>query len=105
LEEAAQSLGRGPLRVFATITLPLLRPGLLAGGAMVFLTAMKELPATLLLAPIGFKTLATVVWSSVSEAYFAAAAAPALLLVLMSSVPMTIFILREQSHESNRRTM
>ncbi len=105
LEEAAQSLGRGPMRVFATITLPLLRPGLLAGAAMVFLTAMKELPATLLLAPIGFKTLATMVWSSVSEAYFATAAAPALLIILLSSVPMTIFILREQSHEPNRRTM
>jgi len=105
LEEAARSLGRGPMHVFATITLPLLRPGLLAGGAMVFLTAMKELPATLLLAPIGFKTLATMVWSSVSEAYFAAAAAPALLIVFMSSIPMTIFILREQAHESNRRTM
>jgi iron(III) transport system permease protein len=105
LEEAAQSLGRGPLRVFATITLPLLRPGLLAGAAMVFLTAMKELPATLLLAPIGFRTLATAVWSAVSEAYFAAAAAPALLIVLMSSVPMTIFILREQNHDSNRRTV
>jgi len=105
LEEAARSLGRGPMRVFATVTLPMLRPGLLAGGAMVFLTAMKELPATLLLAPIGFKTLATMVWSSVSEAYFAAAAAPALLIVFMSSIPMTIFILREQSNESNRRTV
>lgn len=105
LEEVARSLGRGPWRVFATITLPMLRPGLLAGGAMVFLTAMKELPATLLLAPIGFKTLATMVWSSVSEAYFAAAAAPALLIVFMSSIPMTIFILREQSYESNRRKM
>ena len=72
---------------------------------MVFLTAMKELPATLLLAPIGFKTLATAVWSSVSEAYFAAAAAPALLIVLMSSLPMMMQILREQNHEQDRRTV
>jgi iron(III) transport system permease protein len=57
---------------------------------------MKELPATLILAPIGFKTLATVLWSAVSEAYFAQAAAPALLLVVLSSLPMTIFILRDQ---------
>ena len=105
LEEAARSLGRGPLRTFWTITLPLLRPGLLAGASMVFLTAMKELPATLLLAPIGFKTLATAVWSSVSEAYFAAAAAPALLIVLLSSLPMTIFILREQGHDQDYRSM
>jgi iron(III) transport system permease protein len=78
---------------------------LLAGASMVFLTAMKELPATLLLAPIGFKTLATAVWSAVSEAFFAAAAAPALLIVLLSSVPMTFLILREQSHDRDRRLL
>ncbi|HMN28476.1 MAG TPA: ABC transporter permease subunit, partial [Caldilineaceae bacterium] len=105
LEEAAHSLGKGPLRVFWTITLPLLRPGLLAGASLVFLTAMKELPATLLLAPIGFKTLATAVWSAVSEAFFAAAAAPALLIILLSSVPMTILMLREQNNDSDHRTM
>lgn len=105
LEEAARGLGRSPLRVFLSITLPLLRPGLLAGASMVFLTAMKELPATLLLAPIGFRTLATAVWSAVSEAYFAAAAAPALLIVLMSSVPMTILMLREQNHDRHHRSL
>lgn len=105
LEEAARSLGRRPLHVFATITLPLLRAGLVSGASMVFLTAMKELPATLLLAPIGYKTLATTVWSAVSEAFFAAAAAPALLIVLMSSLPMTLIMLREQSHDPNNRTL
>ena len=105
LEEAARSLGRSPARVFATITLPLLRPGLSAGASLVFLTAIKELPATLLLAPIGFKTLATAVWSSVSEAFFAAAAAPALLIVLLSSLPMTFFILREQTYERDHRPL
>jgi iron(III) transport system permease protein len=99
LEEAARTLGRRPAQVFLAITLPLLRPGLVAGASLVFLTAMKELPATLILAPIGFKTLATAVWSAVSEAFFAQAAAPALLIVLMSSLPMTFFMLREQSVE------
>lgn len=96
LEQAARGLGRSPARVFATITLPLLRPGIIAGASLVFLTAMKELPATLILAPLGFKTLATSVWNAVSEAYFAQAAAPALLIILLSSVPMAFFILREQ---------
>lgn len=96
LEEAARSLGRPPLQVFSSITLPLLRPGLVAGASLVFLTAMKELPATLILAPIGFTTLATSVWSAVSEAFFARAAAPALLIVLLSSLPMAFFILRER---------
>lgn len=103
IEEAARSLGRGPLRVFNTITLPLLSPALLAGGAMVFLTAMKELPATLLLAPLGFKTLAMAVWSAVSEAYFAAAAAPALLIILCSSLPTALLMRRSTSERSATR--
>ncbi len=96
LEEAAASLGRRPAQIFSTITFPLLRPGVIAGASLVFLTAMKELPATLILAPIGMKTLATSVWGAVSEAFFAQAAAPALLLILMSSLPMAFFILRER---------
>ena len=70
----------------------------LAGAALVFLTTMKELPATLILAPIGFKTLATSVWSAVSEAFFAQAAAPALLIILVSSLPTAILIFREKSY-------
>jgi len=96
LEEAARSLGRSPLQAFFGVTFPLLRPGLAAGASLAFLTIMKELPATLILAPIGFKTLATGVWAAVSEAFFAQAAAPALLIILMSSLPMTFFILNEQ---------
>lgn len=92
LEEAARILGRRPLTVMGTITIPLVRPGILAGASLVFLTAMKELPATLLLSPFDFKTLATVIWSASSEAFFAQAALPALLLILLSSVPMAVLI-------------
>lgn len=94
LEEAGRSLGRSPLLVFLRVTLPIVRPGLLSGAGLVFLTAMKELPATLILSPIGYKTLATSVWGSVTGAYFAQAAAPALLLIVVSSVPMALLILR-----------
>ncbi len=100
LEETARSLGRRSVQVFVTITLPLVRPGIVASASLVFLTAMKELPATLILAPFGFKTLATEVWSAVSEAFFAQAAAPALLIVLMSSLPMAFLISREQRANS-----
>ena len=96
LEEAGRSLGKQPLKVFARITLPLVRPGLGAGAALVFLTTMKELPATLILGPFGFKTLATSVWSAVSEALFAQAAAPALLLIIVSSIPMAFLTLRKR---------
>jgi iron(III) transport system permease protein len=95
LEEAGRSLGQRPWRVFRRVTLPLVRPGLVAAGAMVFLTAMKELPTTLILSPIGFDTLAVQVWSNISEAFFARAAAPTLLLILLSSVPLGLFTLRD----------
>ena len=58
VEQSARSLGRTPLGVVVSVTLPLARPGILAGGALVFLLTMKELPATLILSPIGFQTLA-----------------------------------------------
>jgi len=96
LEEAGRSLGHSGAAVFRRITLPLLSPGVLAGGALVFLTCMKELPATLILSPIGFRTLSTAVWGNINEAFFAQAAAPALLLILLSSVPLALMTLREK---------
>ncbi|MCP5100624.1 MAG: iron ABC transporter permease, partial [Chloroflexi bacterium] len=86
IEEAGRSLGKRPFAVFRRITLPLVRSGIFAGGALVFLTSMKELPATLILSPLGFNTLAAEVWSNINEAFFARAAAPTLLLLLLSSV-------------------
>lgn len=100
MEEAARSLGRSPLGALVAITLPMMRPGLLAGAALVFLTAMKELPATLLLGPTGFRTLATVVWSSTEEGLFASAALSALLLILFSSVPMAFLSLGKRINRS-----
>jgi iron(III) transport system permease protein len=95
LEEAARSLGAGRRRVVGRITLPLLRPGMLAGAALVFLTTIKELPATLLLGPTGFDTLATLIWSATEEAFFARAAAPALLLLAVSATSIFIILGRE----------
>ena len=96
LEDAARCLGHNPLRVVMRVTLPLMRSGVMMGAALVFLLTMKELPATLILGPLGFKTLATSVWAASSEAFFAQAAAPALMIILMSSVPMTLLVLREK---------
>ena len=91
VEEAGHSLGAGPLRVFIRVTLPLVWPGVASGMALIFLTVMKELPATLILSPTGFPTLATQIWSAVSEAFFARAAFPALLIILISSLPLAVF--------------
>ena len=95
LEEVARSLGRRPWQVLATVTLPLVRPGLLAGAGMVFLVTMKELPITLILSPAGFDTLATSVWSSISEAFFGQAAVKSLLLVAASAASVALILRRE----------
>lgn len=96
LEDAARCLGHNPLQVIMRVTLPLMRSGVLMGAALVFLLTMKELPATLILGPLGFQTLATSVWAATSEAFFAQAAAPALMIVITSSIPMTLLVLREK---------
>ncbi len=90
LEEAARGLGRSQASAVASITIPLARPGILAGGALVLLTAMKELPATLLLSPTGWNTLAVEVWTAANDAAYGQAAAPALLLIAVAAVPMLL---------------
>jgi iron(III) transport system permease protein len=88
LEEAGRALGRGPLSVFRTITAPLAIGGVAAGAALVFLNAVKELPATLLLAPIGFETLALDIWHQTTTGFFEAGAIPALVLLAISAPPL-----------------
>jgi iron(III) transport system permease protein len=95
-EEAARSLGAGPPRVFLRVTAPQILPGVSAGALLVFLTAMKELPITLLLSPIGFDTLATDIWSATREAFFTRAALPAFMLVGLSAVAVFLMLRRER---------
>jgi iron(III) transport system permease protein len=97
IEEVARTLGRAPAAVLRDVTLPIMRPGLAAAGALVFLTAMKELPTTILLAPTGFDTLAVRIWSATSEGFFARAAAPALLMVVVAAISLGLVLRQEQS--------
>ncbi|HEU5141566.1 MAG TPA: iron ABC transporter permease [Solirubrobacterales bacterium] len=94
VEEAARGLGRGRADVFRTVTAPLARGGLLAGAALIFLHAMKELPATLILAPLGFETLATDIWTQTSFGFYEASAIPALLLLVVAAAP--VYLLSER---------
>ncbi len=92
LEEAARTLGARRRQVLWRVTIPLMRGSMLAGTAMAFLLVMKELPAALILGPVGFRTLATAAWSAASEAFFAQAAAAALVLILVSSAPLAFLV-------------
>jgi iron(III) transport system permease protein len=87
LADVGVSLGRHPVRVFLRVTLPLLAPGLFAGFCLVFLTAITELTATLILAPIGVQTLATQFWAFQSEVANGAAAPYALVIVAIAVLP------------------
>ncbi|MBD8603281.1 iron ABC transporter permease [Pseudomonas sp. CFBP 8771] len=94
LEEAARTLGATPFTAFCQVTLPIIFPAMAAAFALVFLDGMKELTATLVLAPTGMTTLATEVWSHTSNMEFAAAAPYAALLILISGVPVYLLTTR-----------
>ncbi len=86
LEHASRLLGASGLRTVTRITLPLAWPGITTGAVLVFLGAMKELPIVLLLAPTGYHTLATEIWSATDDYALGQAAAPALLLIALSAL-------------------
>ncbi|MBM4428030.1 MAG: iron ABC transporter permease, partial [Chloroflexi bacterium] len=96
MEEASRTLGRTSIQTIFQVILPLIVPGLLAGAGLVFLTSLKELPATLLLRPAGFDTLAVRVWIWASEGFYIQAAPAALLLILASAGPLYFLLRREQ---------
>jgi iron(III) transport system permease protein len=95
LEEAARALGRRPFGAFVEATLPLVRRGVGAGAALVFLSTLKELPLTFLLSPLGFRTPAMSVWSAAREALFATAAPYALALIVASTALVGLVLARE----------
>ncbi len=84
MTDAARSLGDGTLRASLRVGWPLARPGIMAGAVLVLLTVLKELPVSLFLVPPGMRTLATRLWTEATEGGYAAAAAPAAALLLIS---------------------
>ncbi|WP_313738396.1 iron ABC transporter permease [Pseudomonas sp.] len=94
LPEASRSLGVGGLRLFGKVYLPLLVPGTLSAGLLVFVDVIKEMPATLLMRPFGWDTLAVRVFEMTSEGEWARASLPALSLVLVGLLPVIGLIRR-----------
>jgi iron(III) transport system permease protein len=92
LEEVSRTLGLGVRQTWHRVTLPLMRSGFIVAWVLMFLQTMKELPATLLLRPVGFDTLAIRVWMEASEEYYQLAAPSALLIVLLG-LPTLLLLL------------
>jgi len=97
LEEASTGLGKSPFETLRRVTLPITAPGLIAGAALVSLSVMKELPATLLLRPNGFETLAIRIWSSTGEGFYTSASVASLVLLAVSIVPLLALTYRDLS--------
>jgi iron(III) transport system permease protein len=87
LEEAARSLGQRGLATFARVTFPLVAPGMAASFCLVFLAAVTELTATLILVPTGVQTLATQFWAYQQNLSYGQAAPFALVMIIIAAVP------------------
>jgi iron(III) transport system permease protein len=89
-EEVARSLGQRRLGVLVRVTLPIIGPGLMAAFCLVFLSAVTELTATLLLVPTGVQTLATQFWAYQQNLAYSQAAPFALVMIGIAGVPSII---------------
>lgn len=95
-QEVAHSLGHNQWQVMRRVYLPLMTPGLMTALVLVLVDVMKEMPATLLLRPFGWDTLAVRVYEMTSEGEWERAALPAVSLVLVSIVPVVLMIRRSR---------
>jgi len=101
LPELASSLGIRPVAAWFRVTLPLLTPALASGAALVFLSTVTELTATLLLHPTGVQTLATQFWVYTTGQSYGAAAPYAALMVVISAGP-TLLLTRQLDRHRRR---
>jgi iron(III) transport system permease protein len=92
IDAAARTLGQTASGTLWRVLLPLTRPAIVAGALLVFVDCMKELPATLLLRPLGFETLATHLYGEAVRGTYEDAAIAALLIVAAGLVPVLILV-------------
>ncbi|AXS81693.1 MULTISPECIES: iron ABC transporter permease [Marinobacter] len=90
MDMASRSLGHSPGKTLVKVHLPMLRGTLLTAALVVFVDCMKELPATLILRPFNFETLATYVYQFASDERLYHSALPALIIVLAGIIPIIL---------------
>jgi len=98
--DAARSLGAGPGRLLRQIYIPLLKPGLITAFTIVFVDVMKEMPATLIMRPFGWDTLAVRIYTMTAEGQWERAALPALTLIAVGLVPVWLLIRSARGHQT-----
>lgn len=96
LDAVARTLGNTPAGVLRRVHLPLLRPAVLSGLLLVFIDVMKELPATLILRPFNFETLATRVYRLASDERLSEASTAAVIIVALGLLPTIWLLFLEQ---------
>jgi iron(III) transport system permease protein len=101
LDDAARSLGSNPTKTLIKIHTPLMWGGILTGAILVFVDVMKELPATLVIRPFNFDTLAVRVYQYASDERLVAASAPALAIVLVGLIPVMLLSWRIVGFKKN----
>jgi len=101
MQEAARSLGASPARIMARLIIPMLRPGLLTAFILVFVDVMKEMPATLIMRPFGWDTLAVRIYQMTTEGQWERAALPAFTLMLAGLIPVLVLV----KSSSNQRQL
>jgi iron(III) transport system permease protein len=94
LDDAARSLGHGPLGTLGKVHLPLMWGGILTAIMLVFVDVMKELPATLVMRPFNFDTLAVRVYQYASDERLVEASAPALAIIIVGILPVILLSYR-----------
>jgi len=94
LDDTARSLGCGPTKMLVRVHIPLLWGGLLTAAMLVFVDVIKELPATILIRPFNFDTLAVRAYQLAADERLAEAAAPALAIVVVGMIPVIFLSLR-----------
>jgi len=102
IDAVARSLGASTYRVTRELHLPLLRPAVFTAVLLVFIDVLKELPATLILRPFNFETLATRAYRLASDERIAEAASAALVIVLLGLLP-TLLVMRRSLLDGARR--
>jgi iron(III) transport system permease protein len=104
IEDAGRSMGQNVYQVLRNLIVPLSSPGIQTTWSLVFLGILKELPATLILRPAGFDTLAVRVWMPTSDGFTAAAALPAILMVLCALIPFGVIFRTQRTTPDRTKT-